>query len=131
MSYEVKGVLRKVLPIQSGTSKASGKEWKKVSFVVANNNGYEGREQLYCFEIFGADKVDNFIKYNQEGSEVVVKFDIRTNEYNGNYYTSLAAFHVQSGERVEQEAYTPEISGSGRPKPQPIAEDIGEDDLPF
>jgi hypothetical protein len=127
MSYEVKGVLRKVLPIQSGTSKASGKEWKKLSFVAVNNDGYEGREQLYCFEIFGAEKVDNFIKYNQEGSEVVVKFDIRTNEYNGNYYTSLAAFNVQSGERVEQASHTANV----KPKPQPIVDDVDDEILPF
>jgi len=126
MSYEVKGQLRKILPVQSGTSKASGKEWKKVSFVAANNDGYEGREQLYCFEIFGAEKVDNFIKYNKEGSEVVVKFDIRTNEYNGNYYTSLAAFNVQSGERVEQASYTENV----KPKPQTSLDDV-DLDLPF
>lgn len=102
MSYEVKGTIKKVLQIQFGESKATGKEWKKVSFVVANNDGYEGREQIYCFDIFGAEKVDNFIKFNQEGATVNVKFDIRTNAYQGKYFTNLAAFHVQSGEAVEQ-----------------------------
>ena len=107
MSYEVKGKLKKVLPVQTGTPKAGGEDWKKVSFVVANNEGYEGREQLFCFEIFGAEKVDNFNKFNKEGSEVLVKFEIRTNEYQGKYYTSLSAYRVESGERVEQASYTP------------------------
>lgn len=129
MSYEVKGVLKNVLPVQTGTTK-SGDEWKKVSFVVANNEGYEGREQLFCFEIFGADKVDNFNKYNQVGNEVNVKFEIRTNEYQGKYYTSLSAFRVESGERVEQASYTPDT----QPKTHPAAvslDDVGDDSLPF
>ena len=111
MSYEVKGKLKKVLPVQTGTPKAGGEDWKKVSFVVTNNEGYEGREQLFCFEIFGAEKVDNFNKYNKEGSEVLVKFEIRTNEYQGKYYTSLSAYRVDSGERVEQAHQTP-VSGT-------------------
>jgi len=121
MSYEVKGTLDKILPIQSGVSKTTGDEWKKVSFVVSNNEGYKGREQLFCFDIFGAEKVDNFTKYNSEGSEVNVKFDIRTNDYQGRYFTNLAAFHVQSGESVEQAHQTP----------APVAEDDGNDTLPF
>ena len=107
MSYEVKGKLKTVLAVQTGTPKAGGEDWKKVSFVVANNEGYEGREQLFCFEIFGAEKVDNFNKFNKEGSEVLVKFEIRTNEYQGKYYTSLSAYRVESGERVEQAHQTP------------------------
>jgi single-stranded DNA-binding protein len=107
MSYEVKGKLKKVLPVQTGTPKAGGEDWKKVSFVVSNQGGYEGREQLFCFEIFGAEKVDNFNKFNKEGSEVLVKFEIRTNEYQGKYYTSLSAYRVDSGERVEQAHQTP------------------------
>ena len=111
MSYEVKGKLKKVLPVQTGTPKEGGEDWKKVSFVVTNNEGYEGREQLFCFEIFGAEKVDNFNKFNKEGSEVLVKFEIRTNEYQGKYYTSLSAYRVDSGERVEQAHQTP-VSGT-------------------
>lgn len=129
MSYEVKGVLKNVLPVQTGTTK-SGDEWKKVSFVVSNNDGYEGREQLFCFEIFGAEKVDNFNKYNQVGNEVNVKFEIRTNEYQGKYYTSLSAFRVESGERVEQASYTPDTQPKIHPAPVSI-DDVGDDSLPF
>ena len=129
MSYEVKGTIKTILQVQTGTTK-SGDEWKKVSFVVANHDGYEGREQLFCFEIFGAEKVDNFNKYNQVGNQVNVKFEIRTNEYQGKYYTSLSAFRVESGERVEQASYTPDT----QPKRQQTTvslDDIGDSDLPF
>lgn len=111
MNYEVKGQIDKILPVQSGVSKATGDEWKKISFIVKNFQGYEGREQIFCFDIFGADKVDNFLKYNKEGAEVLVKFDIRTNKYLDKYFTNLSAFMVESGERVEQAAQTPEPIG--------------------
>ena len=127
--YSTKGTLKTILPIETGVAKSTGKEWKKVSFVVTNNDGYEGREQMYAFEIFGDEKVDNFIKYNQEGSEVEVKFNIQTNEWNGKYYTSLSAYRVDSGEKVEQATYTPNINGT--PKPAPVPVDDVDDDLPF
>lgn len=125
----VKGTLKTILPVVTGISKTSGDEWKKIEFVVTNNEGYEGREQMFFFQIFGAEKVDNFIKYNQEGSEVEVKFNIQTNAHNGKYYTNLSAYRVDSGERVEQGTYT---------QPQPVAQpqpsnvdDIDSSDLPF
>ena len=100
--YSTKGILKTILPIETGVAKSTGKEWKKVSFVVTNNEGYEGREQMYAFEVFGEEKVDNFIKYNKEGSQVEVKFNIQTNNWKDKYFTSLSAYRVDSGEKVEQ-----------------------------
>ena len=105
--FKVNGELSKILPIVTGNKKDGSGQWKKVDFVVTNNDGYEGREMLYAFQIFGDEKVDNFIKYNQEGNQVEVKFSIQTNEHNGRYYTNLSAFRVESGERVEQSHQTP------------------------
>jgi len=36
MSYEVKGTIDKVLPIQTGVSKTTGDEWKKIEFRFIN-----------------------------------------------------------------------------------------------
>lgn len=120
MSFEVKGQIKAILPIQTGTSK-DGSEWKKLTFVVSNEQGYEGREQTYALEIFGADRVDNFMKFNKEGNEVLVKFDIRTNKHQGKYYTNLAAFRVEGGDKAAQAT------------PVQEATPVGElnDDLPF
>lgn len=127
--FNVKGTIKTILPTETGVAKSSGKEWSKLNFIVVNNDGYEGKEKIYCFQIFGQERVDNFLKFNSEGAEVDVKFDIQVNEYNGKYFTNLSAFHVASGERVEQATYTP---------PQPIeqpkhvnVDDVGLDDLPF
>ena len=127
--FKVKGHIKTIMPIETGTSKA-GKEWSKLNFVVTNNEGYEGREQIYCFQIFGQERVDTFLKYNSEGIEVEVKFDIQTNEYNGKYFTNLSAFHVTQGERVEQATYTPKISGNAQPEPEPVL-DPNSESLPF
>jgi hypothetical protein len=118
--YTAKGTLDKILPVEEGTAKGTGKPWKKINFIVKNNDGYEGREKIFAFEIFGADRVDKFLKYNEENTEVAVKFEVNTNEYNGRYYTSLSAFRVDSGEKVEQATQTP----------QPIEEEESEN-LPF
>ena len=129
--FKVKGQIKTILPTETGTAKSTGNEWSKLNFIVTNNDGYEGREKIFCFQIFGQEKVDNFLKYNKEGAEVEVKFDIQVNEYQGKYFTNLSAFHVTQGERVEQAAYTPDISGTQeQPTPAPI-DDVGSDDLPF
>lgn len=93
--FRIKGALSKILQIEYGTTKA-GDDWRKIQFIVTNNDGYEGREQLYAFQIFGEKYVDNFLKYNKEGATVEVKFNIQTNEYQGKYYTNLQAYRVES-----------------------------------
>lgn len=123
MEYKEKGTIKTVLPVESGTSQ-SGKEWKKLNFVISNNGGYEGAEQIFAFEIFGTEKVENFEKYNKVGQEVEVSFNIRTNGWKGKYYTSLQAWKVMSGERVEQGTYTQQ-----QPHGQPI-QDL-DDGMPF
>lgn len=127
MEYKEKGTIKTVLPVESGTSQ-NGKEWKKLIFVISNHEGYEGAEQIFAFEIFGAEKVENFEKYNKVGQEVEVSFNIKVNEWKGKYYTSLQAWKVMAGEKVEQASYTP---------PNPVAqvqehvEDIDSESLPF
>lgn len=102
---KLNGTIKSILPVTSGTSKA-GKQWKKQSFVIANNDGYEGKEQIFCFELFGEEKVTNLAKYNKVGDEVLVSFNIGCNEYNNptkglQYFTSLSAWKVVKGGAVE------------------------------
>jgi hypothetical protein len=124
MSLQINGVIKTVLPLEKGTTKA-GTEWQKQSFIVANNDGYEGKEQIFCFEVFGEEKVQNFNKFNKVGDSVTVDFNISTNEWNGKYFTSLQSWKVSKSESVStiQEATTPFQTVE-------ILEVI-EDDLPF
>ena len=69
---EVKGKITKVLEVQSGTSK-NGKEWSKISFLLDTEEKYNN---LYCFDIFGAEKVDKSKKLLK--LEVDLGFEKRT-----------------------------------------------------
>lgn len=111
----IKGTIKTVLDVQSGIAKTSGNEWKKLTFVVANDEGYEGKEQIFAFEIFGEEKVENFQKYNKPGQKVEVSFNIGTNEYNSKYYTSLSAWKVMAESANDA----------------PLTTETKKDDLPF
>lgn len=100
------GTIKQFLDVQSGISKTTNNEWKKQSFVISNNGGYEGKEQLFCFEVFGAEKVDNLTKSHNVGDEVTVKFNISTNEWQGKYFTSLGAWRI---ENLNSTQSTPEL----------------------
>ena len=112
----ITGKIKTILSVESGTSKA-GKTWKKQNYIVANNEGYQGNEQVFCFEVFGDEAVENLTKFNKEGDEVKVSFNIKCNEWNGKYFTSLSSWRI---DKVTEE--TPSVA-------QPVSEDI--QDLPF
>tara|TARA_R110000751_G_scaffold292982_1_gene400422 strand:+ start:453 stop:803 length:351 start_codon:yes stop_codon:yes gene_type:complete len=88
------GTIKTILPVQSGTAK-SGNDWQKQTFVITNNDGYEGKEQIFAFEVFGADKVENLTKYNKVGDNVEVSFNISTNEWKDKYFTGLQAWKIE------------------------------------
>ena len=116
MSLEITGILEKFLPIESGTSKTTSKEWKKQNFLVKTNEEYNS---LYCFEVFGEEKVEALTKYQKEGDTVKVVFNVSTNEWQGKYFTSLSAWRIEKSEQTAQ-------------APQPVKELNNEvDDLPF
>lgn len=110
MSLKTRGTITKILPTQTGES-AKG-EWKKTSFVLDTKEDYNN---IYCFDIFGAEKVDEFLKYNKEGKDVEVDFNVRTNEYNGKYYTSLQAWKIFKSEPVSAEEQAPDRETSDLP----------------
>jgi len=121
---EITGIIEKVLPLESGVTKA-GTDWQKQNFIVTNNDGYDGKKQIFCFEIFGEEKVQNFNKFNKVGDSVKVDFNISTNEWKDKYFTSLQAWKVFKSEQAttisSAEAFVPETNIN---KDEP-------DDLPF
>jgi len=88
---QVQGKITKILDVTEGTSATSGKNWKKTSFILETTEEYNN---IYCFEVFGEEKVDNLIKFNKVGDSVDVKFNVRTNEYKDRYYTSLQSWSI-------------------------------------
>ena len=117
MSLEITGKIGKFLDVQKGTSKA-GKEWEKQSFIVKTEEDYNN---LYCFEVFGNEKVANLTKYQKVGDIVKVTFNVSTNEWKDKYFTSLAAWRIEKAGGVINDVPTGE---------QPKSED-SDNDLPF
>jgi len=91
MSLEVEGRIEKFIDVQKGTSKA-GKEWAKQQFIVKTKDEYNN---LYCFEVFGDEKVENLTKYQKVGDDVKVVFNVQTNEWQDKYFTSLSAWRIE------------------------------------
>jgi len=97
MSFTIKG---KILSI--GEVKNFDNGAKAIDYQVETNEQYNN---LYSFEMYkGAEHVehiDNFIKYNKVGDQVSVEFNVRTNDYNGRFYTSLSPWKVDKLDQAQ------------------------------
>ena len=118
----ITGKIKTLLAVESGTAKATGNEWQKQNFIVSNNDGYEGKEQIFCFEVFGQEKVENLTKFNKVGDNVKVQFNIGTNEWKGKYFTSLSAWRI---EKLETAPATPPNA------PAEVSTEVDSEPLPF
>ena len=129
MSLAVKGRIKNILAVESGTSKA-GKAWRKQSFVVDTGAQYNPD---VCFGVFGDDKLDMLAKF-QPGAEVEVSFNVSSREYNGKYYHNIDAW------KIDALGNSPQGSGNSAPPPSEepmtmntadISSSDEDDDLPF
>jgi hypothetical protein len=75
---------------KSGKSKA-GKDWNSIKFVLTTDDQYNPNMA------FATIKVVDEVKAMGTGQEITVHYNIRCNEYNGNYYTSLDAWKIETG----------------------------------
>lgn len=106
------GEILKVLEVEKGTSKA-GKEWQKVNFVLSTGNDYNPE---VAFQIFGEEKVENFLKFNKVGQKVDVSFNLSSREYNGRYFHNLDAWKVFKAEdSVAEEGPAEDVNSDGLP----------------
>ena len=103
MSEQENKITGTITAIKDAEPIANGK-YNKLVFAVTNKDGYEGREQLFAFEIFEkseGDKIANFQKFNSVGQKVDVSYEIRCNENAGRYFTSLSAWKVFKADAEE------------------------------
>ena len=68
---EFTGKIIAILPPRGGVSKTSGNEWKSQEYVIENHDQYPRK---MCFDVFGADKIEQF--NIQMGEELTVSFDV-------------------------------------------------------
>lgn len=125
---ELSGKVIAVLEPRGGVSK-SGNEWKVQEYVIETHDQYPRR---MCFDVFGADKIQQF--NIQIGEELNVSFDIDAREWQGRWFNSIRAWKV---ERVGAAAAAPMPDPSFPPMnaasaaPVDFAAGDEKDDLPF
>ena len=126
MSNKVTGEIIDILPTESGTSKA-GKDWKKLTFAIDTKEEYNN---ILALELFGDEKVDNFLKYNKVGRTVEVEFNISSNKWKDRYFTTASAWKVS---KANDTPTALQQAASIIDAAFPPADDIQEapDDLPF
>lgn len=83
----IKGKIKKVLPIASGTTK-DGKLWRKQDILIET-------EERYPQSILIGIR-DGMIDQYQviEGERIEVDVNFRANEYNGKYYNTFTAWRI-------------------------------------
>lgn len=121
---EFTGKIIAILKPRGGTSKA-GNEWKAQEYVIENHDQYPRK---MCFEVFGADKIEQF--NIQTGEELTVSFDIDARQWQDRWFNSIRAWKV---ERVSADA---QVYNMPAPPPAPTAapeflSSDSTDDLPF
>ena len=104
---EFTGRIIAILQPRGGTSKA-GNEWKAQEYVIENHDQFPRK---MCFEVFGADKIEQF--NIQMGEELTVSFDIDARQWQDRWFNSIRAWKV---ERVSTAA---PVSAPGMPTPPP------------
>ena len=106
---EFTGKIIAILSPRGGVSKTSGNEWKSQEYVIENHDQYPRK---MCFDVFGADKIEQF--NIQMGEELTVSFDVDARQWNDRWFNSIRAWKV---ERVG--AGAPMAPGAPVPPPAP------------
>lgn len=126
---ELAGKVIAVLEPRGGVSK-NGNEWKVQEYVIETHGQYPRR---MCFDVFGADKIQQF--NIQVGEELNVFFDIDAREWQGRWFNSIRAWKV---ERVNADAQQmPPMDAPFPPlnaapaAPVDFSSSDEKDDLPF
>ena len=127
---EFTGKIIAILQPRGGVSKASGNEWKAQEYVIEDHGQYPRK---MCFDVFGADKIEQF--NIQMGEELTVSFDVDARQWQDRWFNSIRAWKV---ERVQaQDVPAADVTGfpPGVPAPNaaPAFDNSADpaDDLPF
>jgi hypothetical protein len=98
---EVRGKLKTILPLESGTSK-SGKEWQKQTVVIDTGDEFNN---LTAISAFGEDKINRLNKLDV-GMTVAIMCNIYSREYKGKYYHNIDGYHFsQQNDAVEADDF--------------------------
>jgi len=88
------GKLTRILPLESGTSKA-GKEWKKLSFVLEYQDG--SYNKLACIQV-KSDMLIEVLKQFRIGDNLSCEIKIEAREWQDRFYTDITAWKISKAE---------------------------------
>lgn len=94
--FQIEGILREITPVQSGTS-AQGNSWQRCEAIVEAQDGQY--VTTYVFTVFNKDITIPV------GSTVVCDFYVKSQNYNGKWFTNLNLFKMEPS--VQQPTYQP------------------------
>lgn len=124
---QLRGTIIQVLPIESGVSKSSGKEWKKQSYILETKEQYPRKVK---YDVFGDTRIEECAA--QVNDEVIVSIDIESREFNGKYFTNVNAYKVEIDLGDVQPANQPQQEAAQvAVYPTQDADSAGNDNLPF
>ena len=128
MAFELKGKIKVLFEQQDFPS-----GFYKRDFVITTNEQYPQDIKLSALK----ERVEQ-LNGMSEGDSVLVKFDLRGREYNGNYYVDLNAWRIESdgvapvGSSSEKSGAQPAVDSAPLPDVEPmVIEPSSDDDLPF
>lgn len=96
---ELTGKIIAVLPLASGVSNRTGKEWASQDYVIEEQNARY--PQRVCFKVFGSDNIQQFAL--QLGDIITVKLELGAREYNGKWYNEINCWSVERPMAVQQQ----------------------------
>ncbi|WP_449023841.1 DUF3127 domain-containing protein [Prevotella pallens] len=132
---ELQGRVIVVMEPREGTS-ARG-PWKSQQYVIETHDQYPKK---MVFDIFGADRIDQFAI--KAGEEIIVSFDVDAHEYQGRWFNNIRAWNIQRVDAAAVQAAGAPASATPNPGTQapaggsqapfpPTASGSDADDLPF
>ena len=80
---EFTGKIIAILQPRGGVSK-TGNEWKAQEYVIEDHGQYPRK---MCFDVFGADKIEQF--NIQMGEELTVSFDVDARQWQDRWFNSI------------------------------------------
>jgi hypothetical protein len=85
---EIQGILKQILPLESGESK-SGKAWQKQTIIVETQETYP---KLISIEV--SEKAISRLQDYQIGHTITCSINIESREYNGRWFTSIKCWKI-------------------------------------
>lgn len=96
---EIVGKVIQILPLQGGTSAATGKAWQVETFIIETLEQYTRKVAI---EVFGEQRIkDNPVEIDQI---YTISFDLESREFNGRWYTSARAWKIVAGNQLQSAA---------------------------